>query len=95
MKGEVEQQAEEIRNIETLLRTIQDFSSDLNSKTPLDVLLFMEDFQMDFPVEYYRYKLFQLFPSLIQPVIQTHFAEWNPLTVIFNFFKLNVGSKTL
>ena len=88
MKSELEQQTSSIRNLETLLRTIDDFSKELSSKTPLDVLLLMEDFQMEYPVEYYRYKLFQLFPSLFQPAVQTHFIDWNPLTEAKKFEEL-------
>ena len=41
----------------------------------------MEDLQIEFPVEYYRYKVYQLLPWLLQPAIDQEFANWNPLEV--------------
>ena len=76
MKSELDLQTAEIQNLESILRIIQTFTteSSLQAKKPLEVLLLMEDLQMDFPVEYYRYKLFQLLPSLLQPAIQSSFC---------------------
>lgn len=91
MKSEIESQTTEIQNIETILRSIQAFSP----KSPLDVLVFMEDLQINYPVEYYRYKLFQLLPSMLQPILQSTFAEWNPLTVIEKLASNEIGSQTV
>lgn len=79
MKRELDSYASDIQNVESILRIIKQFSAE--TKNPLDVLVLMESLQMDYPVEYYRYKLFQLLPSFLQPAIQTDFHEWNPLTV--------------
>lgn len=84
MKSELDSYASDIQNVEAILRIIKEFSAE--KKNPLDVLVLMESLQIDYPVEYYRYKLFQLLPSFLQPAIQTDFLDWNPLTVGISFF---------
>lgn len=84
MKSELDSYASDIQNVEAILRIIKEFSAE--KKNPLDVLVLMESMQIDYPVEYYRYKLFQLLPSFLQPAIQNDFLDWNPLTVGFSLF---------
>ena len=83
MKEQTEQLSQEIRNLESLTQDIQTFIQEdaVVRKAPLEVLLLLEKFQINYPTEYYRYKVYQLLPSLLQPAIQHAFATWNPLAV--------------
>ena len=83
MKEQTEQLSQEIHNLETIMQDIQSFLQEatLIPKQPLEVLLLMEKFQINDPTEYYRYKIYQILPSLLQPAIQYAFSGWNPLSV--------------
>lgn len=74
----------EIRDLESLMQDIQHFLEEdsVLRKEPFDVLQLMENLQFKYPAEYYRYKIFQLLPSLLKPAIMTSFAHWDPLSVI-------------
>lgn len=83
----METNSEEIHNLETLLQQIQQFitQSRTEPKDPIDVLVLLESLQIDYPVEYYRYKLFQLIPSLMKPALLQQFSNWDPLQVVLLF----------
>lgn len=83
MKDQTEQLSQEIHNLESLTKDVQTFLREdaLLPKAPLEVLLLMEKFQISYPTEYYRYKVYQILPSLLQPAIQHAFATWDPLSV--------------
>lgn len=72
-------------SLSELIQRIQRFveESKLLPPQPLDVLSFFEDLQIDYSIEYYRYKLFQLLPWTLQPSIEHAFKDWNPLEVGF------------
>lgn len=79
----METDSQAINSLSDLLQRLQRFFEEMTilPPQPLDVLNFFEDLQIDFPVEYYRYKVYQLLPWLLQPAIEQTFAEWSPLEV--------------
>ena len=77
--------------MESLLRLLQNQTF----QSCYDVLLLMEDLQSDYRIEYYRYKLFQLFPSFIQPLLVKDFEGWNPLQVGLSLESLETHSREI
>ena len=85
MKTKMESDSAAMFSLSELIQRIQRFTeeSKLLPPQPLDVLSFFEDLQIDYSIEYYRYKLFQLLPWTLQPSIEHTFKDWNPLEVGF------------
>ena len=83
LKVKMETDSANMMSLTELVQRIQRFleESKLLPPHPLDVLSFFEEMQIDFPVEYYRYKVFQLLPWTLQPSIEQEFKDWNPLEV--------------
>lgn len=80
-------------SLSELIQRIQRFTEEakLLPPQPLDVLSFFEDLQIDYSIEYYRYKLFQLLPWTLQPSIEHAFKDWNPLEV---GYAMSLGCRT-
>lgn len=83
LKTKMETDSANMMSLTDLVQRIQRFleESKLLPPHPVDVLSFFEELQIDFPVEYYRYKVFQLLPWTLQPSIEREFLDWNPLEV--------------
>lgn len=81
LKAQIDAHTEEIHNLEAIAQRVRGFTAQIEPKDAIDVLVLLESLQVDFPVEYYRYKLQQLVPSLLQPALLQSFAHWEPLQV--------------
>ena len=81
LKAQIDAHTEEIHNLEAIAQRVRGFREAAEPKDAIDVLVLLESLQIDFPVEYYRYKLQQLVPSMLQPALLQTFAHWEPLQV--------------
>ncbi|OAO17528.1 tuftelin-interacting protein [Blastocystis sp. ATCC 50177/Nand II] len=88
LKAQIDAHTEEIHNLEAIAQRVRGFREAAEPKDAIDVLVLLESLQIDFPVEYYRYKLQQLVPSLLQPALLQTFAHWEPLQNAHAFSEL-------
>ena len=93
LKSKMESDSAAMFSLSELVQRIQRFTEEakLLPPQPLDVLSFFEDLQIDYSIEYYRYKLFQLLPWTLQPSIEHAFKDWNPLEV---GYAMSLGCRT-